>query len=223
MGEAEPLPQSYLVLTIKTSRVRMSTEKTDASQAGRSVTSFDELRPRVMPILKPLELLVTVRERELPMLIYRPFLGDLMITYVIGEGDRLAYINEKHLERWQIGEHDLHEQAITNLRRRTDESGSYTTTGEGAQHLIIFNTQDGFDATRLLLPDMLAGLRGQFPGHMVIGIPNRDFMILFSDAERSILASVASQIEADVTQRANGLTDRLFTLEGGEVREYMWE
>ena len=88
---------------------------------------------------------------------------------------------------------------------------------------MIFNTQDGFDATRLLLPDVLAGLRGQFPGRMVIGVPNRDIMILFSDADETILANVASQIEADAAQQANGLTDRLFTLDSGEVREYAWE
>jgi uncharacterized protein YtpQ (UPF0354 family) len=201
----------------------MSIENTDKPQATeRSVINFDELRPRIMPILKPLELLVTVRERELPMIVYRPFLGDLMIAYVISEGSRVAYINEQHLDRWQVSAHDLHEQAIANLRQRTDDRGSYTVTGAGAQRLVIFNTQDGFDATRLLLPAMLAELRGQFPGHMVIGVPNRDFMILFSDADQTILANVASQIEADATQQANGLTDRLFTLEGGEVREYMW-
>jgi hypothetical protein len=58
---------------------------------------------------------------------------------------------------------------------------------------------------------------------MVIGVPNRDFMILFSDADETILSNVASQIEADAAQQANGLTDRLFTLEGSEVREYVWE
>jgi uncharacterized protein YtpQ (UPF0354 family) len=202
----------------------MSIENTDKPQeAERNIVSFDALRPRVMPMLKPLELLVTVRERELPMLVYRPFLGDLMITYVISEGSRLAYINEQHLERWQASTHSLHEQAIANLSQRTDDQGSYTSTGEGARRIIIFNTQDGFDATRLLLPGMLAGLRGQFPGRMVIGVPNRDFMILFSDADETILSNVASQIEADAAQQANGLTDRLFTLEGGEVREYVWE
>jgi uncharacterized protein YtpQ (UPF0354 family) len=195
----------------------------DTAPEGRSTINFDELRPRVMPILKPLELLVTVRERKLPMLVYRPFLGDLMIAYVIGEGGKLSYINEQHLDRWQIGAHELHDQAIANLRIRTEAVGSYTTTGEGAQRLVIFNTQDGFDATRLLLPDMLAGLRGQFPGTMVIGIPNRDFMILFSDADSTILANVAAQIEADAAQQANGLTDRLFTLGDGGVREYEWE
>jgi uncharacterized protein YtpQ (UPF0354 family) len=146
-----------------------------------------------------------------------------MIAYVISEGGRLAYINEQHLERWQIGAHELHDQAITNLRTRTEAIGSYTTTGEGAQRLVIFNTQDGFDATRLLLSDMLASLRGQFPGKMVIGIPNRDFMILFSDADRTILVNVASQIEADAAQQANGLTDRLFTLDASGVHEYEWE
>jgi uncharacterized protein YtpQ (UPF0354 family) len=202
----------------------MSIENTDKPQeAERSVISFDELRPRVMPILKPLELLLTVRERELPMLVYQPFLGDMMITYVLSEGNRLAYINEQHLDSWQIGAHDVHKQAISNLRQRTDDHGSYTATGEGARRIVIFNTQDGFDATRLLLPDMLAGLRRQFPGRMVIGVPNRDFMILFSDSDETILANVASQIEADAAQKANGLTDRLFTLEGSEVREYTWE
>jgi uncharacterized protein YtpQ (UPF0354 family) len=203
----------------------MTTSPGDADlQAQRQqIQSFAELRDRVMPMLKPLELLETVRDRKLPMLIYRPFLGDLMITYVVGEGRSLAYLNEQHLERWQVGEHELHAQAIENLRRITDERASYTTTGAGAQRLIIFNTQDGFDATRLLLPELLDGLRGQLPGQLVIGVPNRDFLIVFSDADRAVLANVAAQIEADAAQLANGLTDQLFTIVRGEVREYVWE
>ena len=49
--------------------------------------------------------------------------------------------------------------------------------GAGDQRLIIFNTQDGFDATRLLLPSLLERWRSEFTGRMVIGAPNRDFLM----------------------------------------------
>jgi uncharacterized protein YtpQ (UPF0354 family) len=191
--------------------------------SDRSTTNFAELRERVFPMLKPLSLLATVRERNLPMLVYRPFLADLMIAYVIDEPGQVAYINEQHLERWGVAEHELHERAIENLRHRTDERGNYTTAGTGEQRLIIFNTQDGFDATRLLLPALLERWRPEFSGRMVIGVPNRDFLILFSDSDSSILANLAHQIQMDSANREHGLTDQLFTLEGGQVREYEWE
>lgn len=194
----------------------------DTLQNARQITSFAELRERVYPMLKPVALLVTVRERKLPMLIYRHFLADLIITYVIDEPGRVAYINEAHLERWEIGEHDLHEQAMDNLRRRTAE-GNYTSSGEGAQHIVVFNSQDGYDATRLLLSDLLSRFQPQFPGNMVIGVPNRDFLIVFSDADEAILTNIAHQIQLDALQREHGLTDQLFTLARGEVREYQWE
>jgi uncharacterized protein YtpQ (UPF0354 family) len=92
--------------------------------------------------------------------------------------------------------------------------------GEGDQRLFIFNSNDGYDATRLLLTDILATWAQHVSGHLVIGIPNRDFLIALGDANPDILRSVAAQIQIDAVQRDYGLTDRLFTLVGGEVREY---
>ncbi|ABY36551.1 MAG TPA: DUF1444 domain-containing protein [Chloroflexus aurantiacus] len=189
---------------------------------AREAKTFSEVAQRVLPMLKPIVLLNAVFEKKLPMLAYRPFLADLIITYVIDEPQTVAYINERHLERWGIGEHVLHEQALTNLAARTQERARFLVTGEGAQRLIIANSQDGYDATRILLPNLLASWQPHFPGTMVIGIPNRDFLIAFSDADESILTSVAHQIQLDAAQRDNGLTDQLFTIEDGQVREYHW-
>jgi uncharacterized protein YtpQ (UPF0354 family) len=194
-----------------------------AYNAARTTTAYNDLRERVYPMLKPITLLVTIRERKLPMIVYRPFLADLIITYVIEEPSSVAYISEEHLEHWGLRDHDLHDQAMANLRRRTIERGSHTTAGTDQQRLVILNAQDGFDATRLLLPDMIEGLAGGMPGSVVIGIPNRDFMIIFSDADRTVLTAVAHQIQREAAERAYGLTEQLFTLEGGQVREYEWE
>jgi hypothetical protein len=54
-------------------------------QPDRSTSNYAALAERIYPMLKPLEMLVEVRERKLPMLAYREFLGDLMITNVVDE------------------------------------------------------------------------------------------------------------------------------------------
>lgn len=189
---------------------------------NREEQSYEELSDRVYPMLKQISMLAAVSERQLPMLVYRDFLADLIITYVVDEPRSVTFINEVHLERWGIAVQDLHERALANLRRRTDEQVDYITTNEGDQRLFIYNSQDGYDATRLLLPDLLAEWARQLPGRMVIGIPNRDFLIAFSDANDEIMRNVAQQIQADSVNRQYGLTDQLFTLADGQVREYEW-
>jgi uncharacterized protein YtpQ (UPF0354 family) len=190
---------------------------------NREVSAFAALADRVCPMLKPIALLETVRARQLPMLAYREFLADLIITYVIDEPQSVAYINEDHLERWGIDIQELHQRAIENLRRRTLQQIDYVTAGEGEQRLFIYNSGDGYDASRLLLAELLAGWAGDLPGHLVIGIPNRDFLIGFSDANPDILGRIAQQVQADAAGREHGVTDQLFTLTGGEVREYVWD
>lgn len=189
----------------------------------RTERDFARLAERVMPMLKPVELLVMVSERKLPMIAYRDFIADLIITYVIDERNSVAYINEEQLEAWGLTLQELHEQATTNLRRRTAEGVRYTTVGEGEQRLYIFNSGDGYDATRLLLTDMLAEWSRTLAGRLVIGIPNRDFLIALGDANPDILRAVAAQVQSDAVGRERGLTDQLFTLRSGTIREYEWE
>ena len=191
-------------------------------QPDRSSSDYLALSDRIYPMLKPLEMLVEVRERKLPMLAYREFLGDLMIAYVIDEDRSVAYINEEHLDRWSVSAQDLHEQSLVNLRRRTEDV-KYTTVGDGEQRLFIFNSGDGYDASRLLLSEVLAEWARMVPGNLVIGAPNRDFLIAFSDANPEILRAVAMQVQADAAGRDYGLTDQLFTLVKGVVKEYRWE
>jgi hypothetical protein len=67
---------------------------------------------------------------------------------------------------------------------------------------------------------MLSEWARTLKGRMVIGIPNRDFLIAFGSANQDIVRSVATQVQADAAQRDHGLTDQLFTLAGGVIREY---
>lgn len=183
---------------------------------------FADVADRICLMFKPIELIADVRERGLPMLVYREFLADLIIVYTIDEQRRVSFVNEDHLEAWDISEQELHARALANLRERT-ANVRYTTVGEGEQRLLIFSSGDGYDASRLLLTDVLDEMARQLPGNLVVGIPNRDFLVAFSDANPDILQAVAAQVQTDSIGQANGLTDQLFTLEKGQIREYEWE
>lgn len=188
----------------------------------RSEADYTILADRVYPMLKKHDILLLVADRKLPALVYRDFLANLIITYVIDEPNSVAYINEAHLERWNLTVQDLHEQALDNLRQRTAGIDS-VTTGTGDQRLFIFSSGDGYDATRLLLADVLAGWARSVRGNLVIGIPNRDFLIAFSDNDPDVLTNIAMQVQSDSAQRDHGLTEQLFTISDSQIQQYEWE
>jgi uncharacterized protein YtpQ (UPF0354 family) len=177
------------------------------------------LMDRVMPMLKPIALLEQVRSQGIPMLAYRPLLADLMITYVIDEEQSVAYINEDHLARWNVTEPVLYGRAIYNLRAKpwTPKPG---LMGSGASALLIFNGRDGYDATRLLMPELFADFEAQIPGKLVLGVPNRDFLIAFSDADPRIFSQIRMQIETDAQTQTQPLSPQLWTYRNGQLALY---
>lgn len=177
------------------------------------------LLDRVMPMLKPLALLEQVRAQGIPMLAYRPLLGDLMIAYVIDEEQSVAYINEDHLARWNVTEPVLYGRALYNLRAKpwTPRPG---LMGTGANALLIFNGRDGYDATRLLMPELFTDFAAHIPGNLVLGVPNRDFLIAFSDADPRIFGQIRLQIETDARTQTQPLSLRLWTYRDGQLALY---
>ncbi|MBM7842021.1 MULTISPECIES: DUF1444 family protein [Herpetosiphon] len=185
---------------------------------------WDELEDRIYPMIKPATMLLEVAERNLPQLVYRPFLADLIICYVIDEPESVAYINEEHLKTWGVLETTIYTKAVDNLRIKTLKPGMAQVVGEGNQMLFIYSTSDGYDASRILLTDVLNEWADLLPGNLVLGIPNRDFLIGFSDANAEILQRIAMQIAQDAYKLDYGLSDQLWTVKQGQILiyEYDW-
>ena len=185
----------------------------------RSEDSADVLLDRVLPMLKPLALLSEVRAERLPLLVYRPLAGNLMVTYVVDEGQRVVYLNEGHLERWGVGEGVLWARAMGNLRARsTAAAAGADRHGRGLDHDLERRRRLRRGAAAAA--GALQRVRGGDPGNLVIGVPSRDFLIAFSDADRRIFSQIQAQIETDARVLAQPLTDQLFTYGNGVLRQY---
>ena len=184
---------------------------------------WDELEDRIYPMIKPVEMLAEVAERNLPQLIYRPFMADLIVCYVIDEPESVAFVNEEHLKTWGVLETTLYTRAVDNLRIKTLKPGTAQVYGEGAEMLLIYAALDGYDAARILLSEIMTEWDAIVPGRLVIGIPNRDFLVGFSDANPAVLQRMALQIAQDATQRDYGLTDQLWTIVEGRLVPYEYD
>lgn len=178
------------------------------------------LLDRIMPMIKPLALLNTVREGKVPMLAYRPFVGELMVTYVIDEGQSVAFVNEQHLTAWAITEEELYRHALVNLRRLPNPA---QLLGTGARSLLVIASGDGYAATRLMLPELFTAFTKRLHGELVIGVPNRDFLIAWGDDDPIIFEQVAAQITEDAGSKPYPLTDQLFTIRAEQIQLYQQE
>ncbi len=190
-----------------------------AVPAGPEAADPQALLARVMPMVKPLTLLNEVYERKLPMLAYRPLAGELLLAYVIDEGSSVGYLNERHLRTWNVTEAELHERALANLRGKawTPYPG---VLGAGKGALLIFNSRDGYDAARIVLPELFREFQASLPGTLVVGVPNRDFLIAFSDANRRVFDQIAAQVATDAQTKAHALTAQLFAFEREQLVVY---
>ena len=191
----------------------------DAIDAVVSTLGYQTIAELIVPQLKPVTLLVDMVDRGAEPIIYRLFLADIMLTYAIRDRQRLSYLTETQIERWGVSEQTIHEQAMRNLAAKSQDI-PYHLAGEGSQQIVIFNVNDGLDAARLLLPDLIQQAARNIPGNLVIGIPNRDFMVVFSDDDPDRITAVSLQITQDMRQHAHGLTTCLFTISDGELRDY---
>ena len=182
-----------------------------------------EAAESLLPMLNRPELLEYVQQQDAPPPVHRPFVAGLIITYVFDFPHHRAYVNEDILAQMMAGPETtfdmIHEYALHNLRLRTT-SRDYQTHGLYDKTMIVCETRDGYAATRVLLPDLMATWAERIPGRMLIGIPNRDFLIAFSDRNPAHVAAIAGQVRRDAAKRDHPLCADLLLWQNGRIREY---
>lgn len=180
--------------------------------------SFAENRANIMPQVVPLSLLEYCRkeDRELAAM---PYLSGLAIAFVLDEAERYSYIHRRVLEEWAVPETDLLQAAMENLQHLGEGEVHYQI-GTDERITLVWETFDGYDASRMLLSQVINQAAAQVPGNPLIAIPNRDYMVLFSDVNPDFVAEMRDRIREDFERHDYPITARLFTLDGGVLVPY---
>lgn len=175
----------------------------------------------LLPILNPAAWLSALRDPKISLPVHRPFVAGLVVTYVFDLPQHRAYLSEELLSRLSSSGESLdaiHALALDNLRKRTTRRHTQAF-GMGAKTILACEVKDGYAATRVLLPDMMATWAERLPGRMLIGVPNRDFLIAFGDRDPQHVAAIAKQVRHDAKHRDHPLTAELLVWQDGRIRE----
>jgi len=169
---------------------------------------FKSVSERVMPIVIAAE----ADELLSQGLAAQQIVEGLSVSYVI-DGDRtIAHILLPQLDKWKIEIEELHEQAMQNLIDTSDELGAQVSTDEaGETGFILFQSEDGYDSSRLLLPELHNKLRSHLGSPFLAAVPTRDLLVCFRDRAATI-AGLMPQVQDDYRTRPNQVTDRVFMI-----------
>ncbi len=210
-GNVASLENLYRISVLRPDEMRRNVERwmvellRAAEGSPDQVGTFDELKERIYPMV-----LSTASTDHRPQaMVTQPLVGDLIVAYAVDSDHTISYIPESHFNGWNMSIEDLHEAAIENLIRRSEAMNAHAAQDEsGAVNLILFQTMDGYDASRVLLPTLHGRLREYLGSPFAVGIPNRDILLCFRDDEETV-DRLKRQIAEDFRQMPHQVTDQL--------------
>ena len=162
------------------------------------------MKDRILPMVLP--------ERPDPShrsTVTQPFITGLVIAYAIDSDRTIAYLPKVQFDSWKISHDELHETALGNLVARSESMSAHAAQDDdGKINLILFQTMDGYDASRVLLPTLHEKLREYLGSPFAAAIPNRDILLCFRNDEETV-DRLKAQIAEDYRQMPHQVTDRL--------------
>lgn len=148
---------------------------------------------------------ITLSHGDSPIL--QPFSQDLLVAYLVDEGESFAYVQQRHLDQAGISPQALHLIGLRNLAALAEERAEVRAHGE-----LFAVLMDGhFEASLLLLDEFWSQWYAQLlPNGAVAALPARD-VLAFTDAANTIgivqLHQLCERLQGDVSHR---LTSTLY-------------
>ncbi len=173
--------------------------------------SWGEAKPILLPQLMPASF------RQQAPLVHRPFVAGVLIGFVIDAERGYRYARDDELDAWGVTLDQALEHALANLALKSHDLKVHAVLDR--DRFLALQTNDGYDAARILLPRWraLAGEHLSFPFRF--GIPNRDFLICWSaDTSAGTQAAFRAKLAEDFERQPYPLSKGAFEMdEAGDL------
>ncbi len=147
----------------------------------------------------------------------------LPIVYTIDAGAYDIVVNGDHLLAWGVEPAAIQEAAMANLGRWS-ASAPWTDEISGDRRLVSSDTGDGWDAARILLPEVTEHLTAELAPHgrILIGLPERHLLTAASlRPDDPDFASLFAEFTVEQSGGADEPIDRrVFELVDGRLVEF---
>jgi len=149
---------------------------------------------RIMPRIQP-ESIFDQLDRE--QVAYQPFVNQTVILYVIDLPRMTVSITLEQMMRWGVTIDDLDTYARDNLAAYQPSLKIQVVESPGGGRAAIFNMQDGYDASRILLSSLWRRLAPELKGNFYVAAPARDVFMAFSCSPEPLVAKLQQRVAED--------------------------
>lgn len=158
-----------------------------------------------------------------PHLLVRPFADGLVVAFAIDEPAAFRWLTSNDLAVMELTIDTVYTQALINLERSCNMLviDAHDVRPDGQDRLLRFVTNDGLDATRLLLPSFYQRFSPRFDdADLIVAIPARDSLLLTSIdyPEQHTFLRWRSNLER--THRAYPLRNMLYQVNEHGIKPY---
>lgn len=185
-------------------------------EEGVSELSLDDVRGDLMPLVKGISDLRTYgfqpAESEFP--------GSASVVYVVDAEDSYTVVRPADLERWGTTVDELHEIALHNLLRMTNEEEELLCEPSGNQELCGWSTSDGYDATRMIVPALRRQIVREYGGPAAYSAPMENvFVALPLDLlrQQSTKELFRTKVQRDFETSDNPFSPEIYVERDGEL------
>jgi uncharacterized protein YtpQ (UPF0354 family) len=192
--DAAPIDDAAAVATAETTTSETTTSEFPAGEVPAaspiSLTaehSWEAAAPILYPVLRPagsrglhlstLDTPSSAAGNVDPLLDDGP--ADLLVGYALAAGGFDILANGDHLAAWGVSPATLRDAAFRNLEAWSTVA-PWSVEAADHRHVISSDTGDGWDASRILLPDAIAYLEKELGGpgdRVLVGLPARHLLV----------------------------------------------
>lgn len=178
---------------------------------AKPLGAFDDVSGLICPVVKPWGF---ARETQIPLLRRSLVDKELELMIAVDTGRTLRFISAEDLSRWEgISEDDVFFYARENLVAQAGEIEVQALQGpDGQPKAVIISTHDSHDAARLTLPNFYERIAAVLGEELLVGVPNRDFLIVLSTDDPELVANVSAQVAKDAQTQPYAISGKLFRL-----------
>ena len=103
---------------------------------------------------------------------------DIPVVYALNAGAFDVIVNGDHLLSWGVGPEAIQDAAMSNLAKWS-AGAAWTDEVSGERRLLSSDTGDGWDAARILLPEVIDKLTSELGsvGRVLVGLPERHLLV----------------------------------------------